>query len=220
MSKRGFDDMAAGGDTTGDNDVKPAIPVDEEQYETDRVEPYDASVKEILPHSPVYTEDFEKLDKGVADLIRLLADPIQEAKFRNGVVNGLLDEISDRTKGGFQEDVRVAFIGGMKAGKSALINSLLSIGMIARQGDAGGSCTWVVQDARLVRTGSCKIRCVNIPQAVIVASPMSQFPFVGLVEWVSRSPYVLSSSFGLVTLGLLGCPISMKGCDHGRFQFG
>ncbi|GAB1738050.1 hypothetical protein NU219Hw_g2558t1 [Hortaea werneckii] len=150
MSKRGFDDMVAGGDIAGDPDVKPSIPDDEEQCEIDKVEPYDASVKEILPHSPVYTEDFEKLEKGVADLIRLLAEPIQDTEFRNGVVNGLLDEITDRTKGGFEEDVRVALIGGMKAGKSALINSLLSVGMIARQGDAGGSTTWVVQE--FVRT--------------------------------------------------------------------
>ncbi|KAI7328873.1 hypothetical protein KC315_g6438 [Hortaea werneckii] len=146
MSKRGFDDMVAGGDIKGDPDAKPSDLIDEEQCDTDKVEPYDASVKEILPHSPVYTEDFEKLEKGVADLIRLIAEPIQETKFRNGVVNGLLDEIHDRTKGSSQEDVKVALIGGMKTGKSAVINSLLSIGMIARQGDASGSCTWVVQE--------------------------------------------------------------------------
>ncbi|RMX99105.1 hypothetical protein D0867_12217 [Hortaea werneckii] len=146
MSKRGFDDMVAGGDIASDPDVKPSIPNDEDQCDIDKVEPYDASVKEILPHSPVYTEDFEKLEKGMADLIWLLAKPIQDAKFRNGVVNGLLDEISDRIKRRSREDVRVALIGGMKAGKSAVINSLLSIGMIARQGDAGGSCTWVVQE--------------------------------------------------------------------------
>lgn len=121
MSKRGFDDMVAGGDIASDPDVKPSIPNDEDQCDIDKVEPYDASVKEILPHSPVYTEDFEKLEKGMADLIWLLAKPIQDTKFRNGVVNGLLDEISDRTKRRSREDVRVALIGGMKAGECSLL---------------------------------------------------------------------------------------------------
>ncbi|KAG9983656.1 hypothetical protein KCU78_g21085, partial [Aureobasidium melanogenum] len=36
----------------------------------------------------------------------------------------------------------------MASGKSSLINSLLNVGILARKGDTGTSCTWVIQEFR------------------------------------------------------------------------
>ena len=130
------DDHIKTEDTTGDSDV---------QSDDGKVPAYDAK-QEKLPSSVVFTPEFAALTDVIHEQIELLSKPIEETSYRNGVVNGLLEEIKLRTKAEFPEEVRIALIGDMSSGKSSVINSILSVGTIARQGDAGGSCTWVVQE--------------------------------------------------------------------------
>ncbi|KAK5688137.1 hypothetical protein LTS10_000115 [Elasticomyces elasticus] len=148
--KRDHDAMLADGGNNEDNDShRPddCAEIDEDQDEDAAVPPYDAK-QEPLPPSPVFTPEIEMLKTSVDDLIKLLTEPIEESKYNDGAVEGLLSEIKNRTKSDSPEEIRIALVGDMKAGKSSLINSVLSAGVVARQGDAGGSCTWVVQEFR------------------------------------------------------------------------
>ncbi|KAF2767522.1 hypothetical protein EJ03DRAFT_383985 [Teratosphaeria nubilosa] len=110
------------------------------------VPPYQAAKSEELPASPVYSLDFTKLSKLIQDEVDLLLGPINNTEYRSPVVEGLIEEVKKRSKGSFPEKICIALIGEMAAGKSSVINSILSTGMIARQGDGGGSCTWVTQE--------------------------------------------------------------------------
>ncbi|KXT05977.1 hypothetical protein AC578_304 [Pseudocercospora eumusae] len=136
--KRSYDELMAG-DHGGPEDSSVGSDV------ADMIPPYDAK-SEPMPESPVFTPEYEKLMKNVSSLIKILGGPIEGSTYRDGVIDGLLEEIKRRTTSNFPEEVRIALVGDMKSGKSSLINSILSIGMIARQGDAGSSCTWVVQE--------------------------------------------------------------------------
>ncbi|KAK5727636.1 hypothetical protein LTR17_012596 [Elasticomyces elasticus] len=140
--KRDHDTMAdgAGGedlnDTTDNDDGEDGV-------DTSAVPPYDAK-QETLPDSPVFTPEFAKLTQGIKDLVQSLRGPLEDSEYSDRVVEGLLQEVENRTQSNYPEEVRIALIGDMKAGKSSVINSILSTGMIARQGDTGGSCAWVV----------------------------------------------------------------------------
>ncbi|GIZ37008.1 hypothetical protein CKM354_000047100 [Cercospora kikuchii] len=87
----------------------------------DMVPPHDVN-KEEYPSSPYFSQQYGDLIEGTNAIVRMLEKPLME------------------------KEVRIALVGDMKAGKSSVINSILSLGMIARQGDAGSSCTWVVQE--------------------------------------------------------------------------
>ncbi|KAK4963178.1 hypothetical protein LTR10_000806 [Elasticomyces elasticus] len=141
--KRDHDAMVAG-DSTEENTNANG---NDDDMEEDDIEmdilPYDLKL-EGLPSSPIFTPEFAELGKAISEVVQLLAQPIEESSFRNGVVNGLLKETTNRTKSETPEEVRIAFVGNMSSGKSTLINNILNQPMIARSGDSGNSCTWVV----------------------------------------------------------------------------
>lgn len=114
MHKRTHEEMSADSaiNNHGD-DVNDAT----EAANDGRIEPYNAVERERLPESPVYTEDYKELKQASRDLVEVLLDPIRQTTFRNGVIDGLLEEISQRTKGEFPEEVRIALIGDMKTGE-------------------------------------------------------------------------------------------------------
>ncbi|EME85276.1 uncharacterized protein MYCFIDRAFT_193628 [Pseudocercospora fijiensis CIRAD86] len=107
--KRSYDELMAG-------DVGSPEEASEGSDAADMVPPYDAK-SEAMPQSPVFTPEYEKLMKNVSGLIKLLEGPIQDSSYRDGVIDGLLEEIKRRTTSNFPEE-----------------------------GDAGSSCTWVVQE--------------------------------------------------------------------------
>ncbi|KXT17346.1 hypothetical protein AC579_3846 [Pseudocercospora musae] len=123
-------------DTAADTDEEP----------DDIVSPYDVDGQEKLPKSAVYTQEYEDLRAKIKSLVELLREPIDRATYRDGTIDGLLDEITKRTTSTYPQQIRIALVGDMSSGKSTVINSILNVGTIARQGDGGGSCTWVVQE--------------------------------------------------------------------------
>ncbi|KAK3646564.1 hypothetical protein LTR22_014196 [Elasticomyces elasticus] len=142
--KRDHDTMAdwdGGEDLNDTNDNEDS----DDGVDTSVIPPYDAK-QEMLPDSPVFTPEFAKLTQDIKDLVQTLRGPLEESGYSDRVVEGLLQEIENRTQSNYPEEVKIALIGDMRAGKSSVINSVLSTGMIARQGDSGGSCTWVVSE--------------------------------------------------------------------------
>lgn len=144
------------------------------------MEPYDCNdpANEPRPDNVVYTASFRELQALNKKAASLLRDPLENSTFQNGITKGLVKEIIKRTKDDFPDQVKFAIVGDMSAGehvhrsrckndadrltgKSSLLNSILSIGTIARKvgcsqpmtctsadknkGDGGDSCTWVVQ---------------------------------------------------------------------------
>lgn len=83
------------------------------------VSPYDAFTQETLPESPVYSQAFRKVKQSIRELIDLLVDPILDGEYRTEVIDGLIEEVRQRTKGayGFPEKTCIALIGEMAAGK-------------------------------------------------------------------------------------------------------
>lgn len=96
-------------------------------------EPYDVEQNEPRPDSVVYTEIFKELQSHGKRAVALLREPLAESGFQNVITSGLLREIVRRTKHEDSEQVMFAVAGDMKAGKSSVINSILSIGTIARK---------------------------------------------------------------------------------------
>ncbi|CAK1361203.1 hypothetical protein CB0940_03403 [Cercospora beticola] len=133
--KRPLEDINEG------EDVKPVIAEESD----DIVPPHDVS-KEGTPSSPYFSEQYRNLMDGTDAIVGMLEEPLKNSKYQDATVAGLLAEIKQRTTSNFPEEVRIALVGDMKSGKSSVINSILSLGMVARQGDAGSSCTWVVQE--------------------------------------------------------------------------
>ncbi|KAM3423399.1 hypothetical protein BST61_g832 [Cercospora zeina] len=133
--KRPFEDVA-------EDDVPEEIIAEESD---DMVPPHDVA-KEEYPSSPYFSQQYKDLIEGAHDIVAMLERPLIESSYHDATVEGLLAGIKQRTTSSFPEEVRIALVGDMKSGKSSVINSILSLGMVARQGDAGSSCTWVVQE--------------------------------------------------------------------------
>ena len=115
-------------------------------------EPYECNdpANEPRPDSVVYTDifrDLQDLNKTAASLLR---QPLEDSQFQSGITKGLIKEITKRTKEDFPDQVKFAIVGDMSAGKqvqilrckneadmligkSSLLNSILSIGTIARK---------------------------------------------------------------------------------------
>jgi len=115
-------------------------------------DPYDCNdhVNEPRPESVVYTDIFRELQNLNKTAASLLRDPLENSKFQNGITKGLIKEIAKRTKEDYADEVKFAIVGDMSAGervyrsrcendaerltgKSSLLNSILSIGTIARK---------------------------------------------------------------------------------------
>ncbi|KAK5137114.1 hypothetical protein LTR08_001123 [Meristemomyces frigidus] len=121
--------------------------MDDEYNSAVSVSPYDCHDErnEPRPDSVVYQPVFFELKEHIKQVATLLREPLQASSYHNAITRGLLKEVQTRTEERLEEKVMFAVAGDMSSGKSSVINSLLSIGMIARKGDEGGSCTWVVQ---------------------------------------------------------------------------
>ncbi|KAK4580487.1 hypothetical protein LTR86_000690 [Recurvomyces mirabilis] len=116
----------------------------------DFIESYDCHDlnTEPRPDSVVYQQAFLDLKQGQEEITSLLREPLVQSTFKSNITQGLLHEVMNRTKTHIPDEVMFAIAGDMNSGKSSVINSILSIGTIARKGDGGGSCTWVVQRFR------------------------------------------------------------------------
>ncbi|KAK4889882.1 hypothetical protein LTR27_011395 [Elasticomyces elasticus] len=133
--KRDHDAMLADTDHDGDNNPRNAdesTEVDDNEDDDAVIPPYDAN-QEALPASPIFKPEFDELKRSIDEVVQMLRSPIEDSKYTDGVVEGLMQEITNRTKSDSPEEVRIALVGDIKAGKSSVINSVLSIGMIARQ---------------------------------------------------------------------------------------
>ncbi|KAK4550562.1 hypothetical protein LTR36_000141 [Oleoguttula mirabilis] len=110
-------------------------------------DPYDFNDarNEPRPDSVIYQPIFKELKELNQECASLFSDPLTESPYHNIITTGLLRDVQNRTKQDFPEEAMFAIAGDMESGKSSVINSILSLGVIARKGNSGGSCTWVVQ---------------------------------------------------------------------------
>lgn len=99
------------------------------------VDPYDCDdpANEPRPISVVYTTGFKALQELNRKATSLLREPLENSKFQNAITKGLIKELVKRTKEDAPDQVKFAIVGDMSAGKSSLLNSILSIGTIARK---------------------------------------------------------------------------------------
>ncbi|KAG9616800.1 hypothetical protein KCV04_g15592, partial [Aureobasidium melanogenum] len=79
---------------------------------------------------------------------RAKQEPLDEGDYSDPNVEGRKSLLKTRSKTRFPDEVCIALVGDMASGKSSLINSLLNVGILARKGDTGTSCTWVIQEFR------------------------------------------------------------------------
>ncbi|TIA52430.1 hypothetical protein D6C77_08504 [Aureobasidium pullulans] len=108
---------------------------------------HDAST-EPPPQCPIYHPSYKIVKEKLAEMIELLHQPLYESTYTDNNVEGLKSLLKKRSEARFPDEVRIALVGDMASGKSSLINSLLSVGILARKGDVGTSCTWVIQEFR------------------------------------------------------------------------
>lgn len=107
--KRSYDDLLAEDHTPQEDDSETT------SVEGD-VPPYDLE-QESKPSSPVYTQEYEHLRDKIHALVDLFRQPIQEATYRDGIVDGLFDEIKKRTTSTYPEQVRIGLVGDMSSGE-------------------------------------------------------------------------------------------------------
>jgi hypothetical protein len=87
------------------------------EYYTDAYDCNDPA-NEPRPDSVVYTAGFHKLQKSNKAMAALLRDPLINSKFKSSITEGLIKEITKRTKEDFPDQVKFAIVGDMKAGQS------------------------------------------------------------------------------------------------------
>ncbi|KAG9895901.1 hypothetical protein KCV05_g17394, partial [Aureobasidium melanogenum] len=117
------------------------------EHDDDMIAAYDVN-NEQLPNCPTYHPSFKLVTENFDEIHRLLREPLDEGDYTDSNVEGLKSLLKTRSKTRFPDEVRIALVGDMASGKSSLINSLLSVGILARKGDTGTSCTWVIQEFR------------------------------------------------------------------------
>lgn len=122
----------------------------EPELDDSYTDPYDVQANEPRPDSVVYTQIFRDLQAHFTKAAALLRDPLDNSKFKNHIILGLLMDIDVRTKHAQSEHVVFAVAGDMcagkllqgvdtsslangLAGKSSVINSVLGMGTIARK---------------------------------------------------------------------------------------
>ncbi|KAK6004058.1 hypothetical protein QM012_008908 [Aureobasidium pullulans] len=117
------------------------------KHDDDMVAAYDVST-ELPPDCPIYHSSFKIVTEKFDEILRLLREPFDESDYSDPNVEGLESLLRNRSKTRYPDEVRIALVGDMASGKSSLINSLLFVGVLARKGDTGTSCTWVIQEFR------------------------------------------------------------------------
>lgn len=113
----------------------------------DRTPGHDAAT-ENMPKCPIYHPSYPKIQCCIDEMYDLLQTPLEESTYSDGNVKGLQEELRKRRISAYPSKVCVGLVGDMGAGKSSLLNSILGVGTVARNGSAGTSCTWVVQEFR------------------------------------------------------------------------
>ena len=121
----------------------------------EEVPPYDAFDRrnEGPPDHVVYLPVHQNLEASFGEVAEMLDSVLRNTPYKGAVVQSLRQEIARRTTTKQSDDVMFAVTGNMASGKSSVINSILSSGMLARKGASGGSCTWVVQRFRKMFPG-------------------------------------------------------------------
>lgn len=98
----------------------------------DVVAGHDAST-EFTPKCPIYHPSYMVVKAKLAKMIELLQGPLEQSTYTDPNVEGLKLLLRERSKARFPDEVRIALVGDMASGKSSLINSLLSVGILARK---------------------------------------------------------------------------------------
>lgn len=93
---------------------------------------YDVNA-EPPPNCPVYHPSFKIVTAKFDEILRLLRGPLDESNYTDSNVEGLISLLKTRSKARFPDEVHIALVGDMASGKSSLINSLLSVGILARK---------------------------------------------------------------------------------------
>ena len=96
------------------------------------MEGYDCS-NEPRPDSVVYQPLFQQLGDKCLEVANILLKPLTASDYQNIVTKGLIAEGQYRTQQSFSETAMFAVAGDMAAGKRSVINSILSLGTIARK---------------------------------------------------------------------------------------
>ncbi|KAI7283939.1 hypothetical protein KC345_g2620 [Hortaea werneckii] len=97
--------------------------------------PYDCNDEknEKRPRNAIYQPEFIELKKLIREVTDLLCQPLLQTDYRNAITNALLTDAQKRTRETTSEETLYAVSGDMNSGKSSVINSILSIGTIARK---------------------------------------------------------------------------------------
>lgn len=88
---------------------------------------------EPAPRSSIYHPAYKIVTASIEEMVQLLREPLEESTYTDPNVEGLKSLLKRRSKARFPDEVRIALVGDMASGKSSLVNSLLSTGILARK---------------------------------------------------------------------------------------
>ena len=102
------------------------------EHDEDMIDGHDVST-EAPPNCPTYHPAYKIVTEKFAEISKLLREPLDDSNYTDPNVEALKSLLKDRSKTRFPDEVRIALVGDMASGKSSLINSLLSVGILARK---------------------------------------------------------------------------------------
>jgi ribosome biogenesis GTPase A len=102
------------------------------EHDEDTIAAHDVSTK-LPPKCPAYHPAYKIVTDKFGEILDLLREPLDESSYTDPNVEALKSLLKDRSKARFSDEVRIALVGDMASGKSSLINSLLSVGVLARK---------------------------------------------------------------------------------------
>ena len=94
--------------------------------------PYDAAT-EKEPRCPIYHPSFAVVQSCIADILRLIGNPLDTSPYTDKSVNALKNELKKCLNGQSFKEARFALVGDVGSGKSSITNSLLGVGVMARK---------------------------------------------------------------------------------------
>jgi len=107
-------------------------PILKMEHDEDMIAGHDVST-EPPPNCPTYHPAYKVVTDKFAEILQLLREPLDGSSYTDPNVEALKSLLRDRSKARFPDEVRIALVGDMASGKSSLINSLLSVGILARK---------------------------------------------------------------------------------------
>lgn len=102
------------------------------EHDDDMIAAYDVN-GELPPNCPTHHPSYKIITESFDQILRLLRETLDEGNYTDSNVEGLKSLLRTRSKTRFPDEVRIALVGDMASGKSSLINSLLSVGILARK---------------------------------------------------------------------------------------